>query len=632
MSIPNKRKGSMQQQILNNRYRLDQQVGEGGMAIVYQGYDLRLNRRVAVKILHSQFSNDPDFLSRFNHEALAAANLNHPNVVNVYDVGQDGDRHYIVMQYVDGINLKTRINREAPLMVAHAVTIAEAIARGLEAAHRVGLVHRDIKPQNIMVSTDGQVQITDFGIAKSHLSTATTQTGITFGTADYIAPEQAQGLQATPRSDIYALGITLFEMLTGRLPFTGDSAISVAMQHVNTPPPLPSQYNPQIPQHLEAIILQTIAKDPTQRPASALELAELLKTYRVSAEQHTVANIAPAQQPRPIVQPRSPGSPSSSHSGASASSTTGGRSTLPQSRPHIAKAPKQQGVGCGLFAIGMIILVGVLGLVMLFVSGTFDDMFASTRPGIVATSTPTMTVTTAVTPTPTPSPTPTDVPTTVPLVTVPGVVGMSESEARQAIQDARLVPVAGISRHSDSIPQGAVIEQFVPAYIEVPQGQPVTYVLSLGRNIRLVSVPNVISRRLESARAEIEGLRLAVTVEEQPSMTVSEGFIISQNPASGMQLEEGDTVHLVVSMGDKVQMPNVIGMPEAEAKAVLAATNGLLYSWSDYQGYDKLGNTYFEVAPGMVVSTVPDKHVWVPRGTSVTLGVREADSPNADQP
>ncbi len=616
----------MQQQILNDRYRLDQKVGEGGMATVYQGYDLRLNRRVAVKILHSQFSNDPDFLKRFDHEALAAANLNHPNVVNVYDVGQDGNTHYIVMQYVDGIDLKTRINREAPLMIAHAVAIAEAIARGLEAAHRVGLVHRDIKPQNVMVSSDGHVQITDFGIAKSHLSTATTQTGITFGTADYISPEQAQGQQASPRSDIYALGVTLFEMVTGQLPFSGDSAVSVAMQHVSTPPPMPRQLNPQIPQNLENLILQALAKDPSYRPASAWEFAEMLKNYQTNAEQNTVANASPLPPPRPVPQPR-PYVPQSSHSGGS--SATGGRSTLPQARPPIAKAPQQQGVGCGVFAIGMIILVGVMGLVLLFTSGTLESLFADmgmgNGSGAVATAVPNVTPTTTITPTP--SPTPTALPTSVPLVTVPSIIGMRESEARQAIQNAQLIPVAGDSRHSETIPQGAVIEQFVPPHIEVQQGQPVTYVLSLGRDIRLVTVPNVISRRLESVRSEAEGLGLVVTVEEQPSTNVSEGFIISQNPSAGMQIEEGETLHLVVSMGDKVQMPDLMGMMESEAKAVLAATNGLNYTWSDYQGYDKLGDTYYQVAPGAVVSTVPDKHVWVPRGTPVTLGIRAPDTP-----
>src|SRR5262245_2715934 len=177
----------MQQKLLNNRYELERKIGEGGMARVYRGRDLRLNRHVAVKVLHSQYADDPAFVKRFQHEAQAAANLSHPNIVDVYDVGQDGDIHYIVMEYVDGKDLKALIYREAPLAVDRAIAIARSVALGLSAAHRMGLVHRDIKPQNIMVSPAGDVRITDFGIAKSHLSTALTETGVTFGTADYIA-------------------------------------------------------------------------------------------------------------------------------------------------------------------------------------------------------------------------------------------------------------------------------------------------------------------------------------------------------------------------------------------------------------------------------------------------------------
>ena len=251
----------MQQKILNNRYELEQKLGEGGMARVYRGRDLRLNRPVAIKVLHSQYASDTGFLQRFQHEAQAVANLRHPNIVDVYDVGQDGDIHYIVMEYVPGSDLKALILRQAPLPIEQAVTIAEAVARGLEAAHRLGMIHRDIKPQNIIVGDGGVVKITDFGIAKSKMSTAMTETGVTFGTADYISPEQARGLPATPQSDIYALGVTLYEMLTGRLPFTGDSSVVVAMQHVNTEPPPLRMYNPRVPPQLEGIVLRAISKE-----------------------------------------------------------------------------------------------------------------------------------------------------------------------------------------------------------------------------------------------------------------------------------------------------------------------------------------------------------------------------------
>src|SRR5919205_2600613 len=290
----------MQQKTLNNRYQLEQKIGEGGMARVYRGRDLRLNRQVAIKVLHSHYASDTNFLQRFHHEAQAAANLRHPNIVDVYDVGQDGDTHYIVMEYVPGSDLKALIMRNGALPIDQAVYTAECVANGLEAAHRIGMVHRDIKPQNIIVGEQGQVKITDFGIAKSSLSTAMTETGVTFGTADYISPEQARGQPATPRSDIYSLGVTLYETLTGRLPFTGDSSIAVAMQHVSADPPPPRMYNPRIPPQLESLVLRAMSKEPDGRPTTAREFARQLSGYRNVGEQATVVGpVAPRMAPQP---------------------------------------------------------------------------------------------------------------------------------------------------------------------------------------------------------------------------------------------------------------------------------------------------------------------------------------------
>src|SRR6266536_1669873 len=290
----------MQQKILNNRYELEQKIGEGGMARVYRGRDLRLNRQVAIKVLHSHYASDTNFLQRFHHEAQAAANLRHPNIVDVYDVGQDADTHYIVMEYVAGSDLKALLMRNGALPVEQAVYVGECVANGLDAAHRIGMVHRDIKPQNIIVGPGGKVKITDFGIAKSALSTAMTETGVTFGTADYISPEQARGQPATPRSDIYSLGVTLYETLTNRLPFSGDSSIAVAMQHVSADPPPPRMYNPRIPPQLESLILRALNKEPNSRPTTARDFARQLSGYRDIGEQATV--VGPVA-PRPIQQP-----------------------------------------------------------------------------------------------------------------------------------------------------------------------------------------------------------------------------------------------------------------------------------------------------------------------------------------
>ena len=292
----------MQQKILNDRYELEQKIGEGGMARVYRGRDLRLNRQVAIKVLHSHFASDTNFLQRFHHEAQAAANLRHPNIVDVYDVGQDADTHYIVMEYVAGSDLKALLMRNGALPIEQAVYVGECVANGLDAAHRIGMVHRDVKPQNIIVGEQGQVKITDFGIAKSSLSTALTETGVTFGTADYISPEQARGQTATPRSDIYSLGVTLYETLTNRLPFSGDSSIAVAMQHVSADPPPPRMYNPRIPPQLESLVLRALSKEPDARPTTARDFARQLSSYRDIGEQATVVGpVAP--RPDPATEP-----------------------------------------------------------------------------------------------------------------------------------------------------------------------------------------------------------------------------------------------------------------------------------------------------------------------------------------
>lgn len=596
----------MQQKILDNRYELERKIGEGGMARVYVGRDLRLNRRVAIKVLHSHYGSDSDFINRFQHEAHAAAILSHPNVVDVYDVGQDNNIHYIVMEYVDGSDLKALINREAPLAIDRAVAIAEAVARGLEAAHQMGLVHRDIKPQNIIVAPDGHVRITDFGIAKSHLSTALTETGVTFGTVDYISPEQAQGQPATPRSDIYALGVTLYEMLTGRLPFSGDNAVAVAMQHVNSPPTPPRRLNPQIPPQLEAVVLQALAKDPARRPGSAQEFARLLGGYRLMAQQDTVYNVSLPRRPAEPAQSRpAPPSPGNGN--------TGGRPIIPPPRSAAARAPKSQGSGCGVFLVGMLILTGVLGVVLLFSTGAFGDLFAQTGVDVTPVTRPTATATE----TPTPSPTPEA------RALVPSLVNLTDEAARQALQQAGLTPAPTDPRYSTTIPRGVVIEQTVPAGIEIAVGQPVTYTVSLGPE--LIPVPNLSQRRLEPARRQAEELGFAVNVIEEPS-AITEGFIIRQTPQAGLLLQPGDTITLVVSIGDQVRFPNVIGLAYEEAERLIVNADGLLLEYVDFQGRDRLPNfdAYF---PREVVSAqangVPVRNGdYVPRGSAIVLGVR----------
>jgi serine/threonine-protein kinase len=595
----------MQQKILNDRYELEQKIGEGGMARVYRGRDLRLNRQVAIKVLHSHYASDTNFLQRFHHEAQAAANLRHPNIVDVYDVGQDADVHYIVMEYVPGSDLKTLLMRSGALPIEQAVYVGECVANGLDAAHRIGMVHRDVKPQNIIVGEQGQVKITDFGIAKSSLSTALTETGVTFGTADYISPEQARGQTATPRSDIYSLGVTLYETLTGRLPFGGDSSIAVAMQHVSADPPPPRMYNPRIPPQLESLVLRALSKEPDARPATARDFARQLGGYRDIGEQATVVGPVaprPIQQPnpRPVVPSPRPATPSP-HPVA-----TGPTMPRPVLQPPRAQTPPDnRGLGFGGFILGLLLLGGVLGLVYLALNGTFNDLFN------FATGAPR------------PFPTieagrPTEAPTSVPQFQVPPLTNMTAQQAFDAIQAAKLTPREEASRYSDVISTGLVLDQFPAAGTTVTQTTVVTFAVSLGPN--QIDVPNVQRMRQQDAQNLLTNLGFQVQVQEEAS-TLSEGFVTRQAPVD-VKLPKGQVVTIWVSIGDKVTMPDVTGRTEAEARQMIINA-GLPAPYSDVQNCDKLGaEICVKFAPGQVVSSIPRGGDLVPRGTAVTIGVR----------
>ena len=587
----------MQQKILNDRYELEQKIGEGGMARVYRGRDLRLNRQVAIKVLHSHYASDTNFLQRFHHEAQAAANLRHPNIVDVYDVGQDADTHYIVMEYVAGSDLKALLMRNGALPIDQAVYVGECVANGLDAAHRIGMVHRDIKPQNIIVGEQGQVKITDFGIAKSSLSTALTETGVTFGTADYISPEQARGQPATPRSDIYSLGVTLYETLTNRLPFSGDSSIAVAMQHVSADPPPPRMYNPRIPPQLESLALRALSKEPDARPTTARDFARQLSNYLTIGDQATVVGpVAPRPIPSPNPRPATP-SPRPAN--------TGPTSQRPVLQPPRSQAPPDnRGMGFGGFLLGLLLLGGVLGLVYLALSGAFNDLFnfASGAPRPFATIVPGQ---------------PTEAATAVPQFQVPSLANLTSQQAFAAIQAANLTPREEPPRYSDVYSTGLVLDQFPLAGTTVTQTTVVTYAVSLGPN--LVDVPNVQRMRAQDAQNLLANLGFQAQVQEEAS-TLSEGFVTRQDPVD-VKLPKGQLVTIWVSIGDKVTMPDVTGKTVDEAKQLIASA-GLSFSFADVQGCDKLGDLCNRFAPGQIVSSEPRGGDRVARGTAVTVGVR----------
>ncbi len=637
----------MQRRLLNDRYELLNNLGQGGMATVYRGMDTRLGRPVAIKLLHAQYANDDEFRRRFEHEAQAAAGLSaHPNIVDVYDVGQQDGQPYIVMELVEGPDLKTLIENEGPLSVERTLGIAQQVAEALEYAHSKGFVHRDVKPQNIMIGQDGMARITDFGIAKSNLSTAVTQAGITYGTADYISPEQAQGLAATPRSDVYSLGIAVYEMLTQHLPFTGDSPMAVAVQHIQQAPPPLRQWIPTIPQSLERIVLGSIAKDPRERPASARAFATALREYRTSRVQDTMAapavpniNAAPTQA---VVVPRAPQQPARN---ATAPMQTPPRSqTQPQRAPRPMPVPappplrrpeRAESSGAGAFIIGLLLLAGLLGLAYVtFATDTFSNVFAPSPTTVAA---------------PTTGPTATAAPTSTPVVLVqlPPFVGQQEIAVRQQITDLGLVLGIIGPPVPNEAPAGTVIDQDPDPGQTVNRGSEVKIQMSLGPEATptaeaaptpevaptdappptpvVLSIPNLTNTPFSAASAALTAAGFNVQRQDQPSTSVPEGVIISQAPPPG-ELERGSTITLLVSLGDMVAFPAVIGSQRAEAEQLLRATDGVTLQTVDLQGPDVLSN-YDQFQPNQVVSATADgkpvqNGAFVRRGAQIILGVR----------
>jgi len=299
--------------IFGRRYKVTEKIGSGGMADVFKAVDEVLGRTVAVKVLHARYASDPNFVARFRQEAQAAANLSHPNIVNMYDWGRDGDTYYIVMEYVKGTDLKSLVTSQGPLDPRKVAEYGAQVCSALAVAHGYDIIHRDIKPQNIVLTPDGTIKVMDFGIARAG-NTTMTQTGSVLGTAQYISPEQAQGKPLTPASDLYSLGVTLYELATGTLPFDGDTPVAVALKQVNDEPVPPRQVRASIPPALEAVILRALRKNPADRYASASEMRDDLQ--RVANGQSAVGGIYGARQTptrrvccRQSSAPRAPGPP-----------------------------------------------------------------------------------------------------------------------------------------------------------------------------------------------------------------------------------------------------------------------------------------------------------------------------------
>ena len=507
----------MEMGVLNGRYRLLELIGSGGMAVVYRGVDLLLQRDVAIKVLREGYASDPAFLARFRREAQAAARLHHPNIVTVYDVGQDGSQNYIVMEYVDGQDLKSYIRQRGRLSVAEALNIAIQICAGAGHAHKAGVIHCDIKPQNVLVTKDGLVKVTDFGIARALSELALTEAETVWGSPLYFSPEQAAGEPPSPASDVYSIGVTLFEMLAGVPPFQAEKATALALMHMRQEPPPLGPLNPQVGPQLEWIVRKVLAKEPAARYRTAEQLAYVLSEYRRSGEQVT------GYQPAAVAALPARGAPVAPPMGAPPS-----RAPLPvdsQATTAVDLAAEAAGPDWLTGVLIVLALVAVLGLIPLWAL-VYRAYSASPPLPAAATPVPLATLT-----------------GTVQLVSVPAVVGRPLEVATRTLAAAELHSVVEERQEADKEP-GVVLEQQPSAGQMVPVGSEVTLVVN-NRGPELV-MPQVVGYALQDVRAGLESNGWQVVAQDAWSQR-PEGTVLSQQPPPGAKLYSGDTVTLTVS-------------------------------------------------------------------------------------
>jgi serine/threonine-protein kinase len=509
--------------IIDGRYSVIEKIGAGGMADVYSADDTHLGRKVALKLLHSRFAQDQSFVERFRREASSAAGLQHPNVVGVYDRGRFEDTYYIAMEYCEGDTLKQLITREAPLDPARAIAIIKQMLVAARFAHRRNVIHRDLKPHNVIIDEEGTVKVTDFGIARAGASDIT-EVGTIMGTAQYLSPEQAQGRPVTEESDLYSIGVVLFELLTGRAPFEGDSPVAVALQHVNRPPPSPRQLQPSVPPELEAVVLTALSKDPDARYSDADSFIKALEGVEARLLQGPVdtestAVFAPvgvvAAPPRPPPPPTATVPPVVAQDDGAPPPVIG---EPPEAEPRRRRNPW--------------VIAGALAALAAIVIGAFL-VFGSGEQ-----------------------------------VVVPPVVGQTLAQAQDRLDAAGLG--VEVKRRTDQAPRDFVFEQSPNPGQKVDKDSVVTLFVSNGPTT--VKVPDVVGIDQTDARRRLRRARLTPEVQRESSTKVTEGTVIRTDPGPGRLVERDSSVTLVVSSGPgEAVVPNVVGEDQESAVAALRA-------------------------------------------------------------
>ncbi|MRS12581.1 MAG: Stk1 family PASTA domain-containing Ser/Thr kinase [Actinobacteria bacterium] len=568
----------MEDLVFGRRYRVTEKIGSGGMADVYKAVDDVLGRTVAIKVLHPRYASEPNFVARFRQEAQAAANLSHPNIVNMYDWGREGETYYIVMEHVAGTDLKTLVTQRGPLDPAKAAEYAAQVCAALSVAHGYDVIHRDIKPHNIVLTPDGTIKVMDFGIARAG-NTTMTQTNSVLGTAQYISPEQAQGKPLTAASDLYSLGVTLYELATGRLPFDAETPVATALAQVNEEPVPPRQIRGSIPPALEAVILRAMRKDPAERYASAAEMRDDLK--RVASGQPAVGGAyGGASDDHTSVLPPIERSASARLAGAPQIRPVPQRRTSPWAWVAVVAVLLALGLGLayglGVFGGGSVLVPTLSGLteeqaktelelVGLELGQITPENSDDVGLGLIITQDPAAgekvakgAVVNIV------------VSTGIEQVAVPDLTNMPEGTAVEALRSANLEYNKTTDENSAEIAKGLVIRTEPAMGTMVPKGSRVVLFVSAG--VEQVKVPDVLGKPLAQAKATLEAVNLVVATTESFSDTVPKGSVISQSPDPNVVYEAGSTVTLEVSKGPEVIIvPEVRTKKEADARAILEA-------------------------------------------------------------
>lgn len=650
---------------LGNRYEVIEKIGSGGMADVYKGRDTMLNRYVAIKVLKKEFREDETFVKKFRSEAQAAAGLLNPNIVNVYDVGEDRGLYYMVMELVEGITLKEYIDRKKRLSAREVISIAIQMCSGIEEAHKHHIIHRDIKPQNIIISNDGKVKVTDFGIAR--MVTSKTTTTVAMGSVHYTSPEQARGGYSDEKSDIYSIGITLYEMVTGQVPFNGDTTVEVAMKHLQEEITPPSELVPDIPYSLEQIILKCTQKNAERRYSDVDELIQDLKHSLVDPDGDFVQIVPVGNADTVIITEDDLDDIRSSYGDDDEDDEYGEDDDYGEDdedyeddedgEDHDSDEvnPRMNKVIKIMTIVVAVIIILVLALVIGRAAGLFrfggtgttqeedsgqvkvpnvvgmslDDAKAELNnaglgwkigkqeesakyeKGYVMAQDPKngekVKKNTQIT---------LDVSTgkTDEQVEVPNVVGQDEADAQKTLEDAGF-KVESAAVYS-SQPQGEVVSTDPKAGTQAAKGSTVTIQVSKGE--QKISVPDVRGTDENTAKSTLSGAGLNVTVTTDYSDSVAQGNVISQDPSGGTKVDAGANVNIVVSLGSRpVSVPSVVGVSESNARQLIASA-GLSVGSVTYRE---------DSAPaGQVISCDPGVGASVSRGASVNLVVSQGQS------